>query len=784
MRAPVTVWPTPYVYAWSGEPTTAQGQPIPEHPTGPLEEALAVRFPSDAHVWPGCVRRPDGEIESSIPRLKVQGLSRLETLGCQVLITAYFVDVDHAGVHKEGAEAPQAWREQVRQVVDGLGLPAPAWYDTRGGMRFVWAAETPQRVQDALATLKTLRAVLRAALGAVPQTKVDELVDWGRCFRLPFVTRDGKPQARAHGRLDAVPDLSSAQVEALAPQGFFAQIGQTPDRGRGFQLPERVVENRNQTLAKYAGKLRRAGLEADEIEDLLVRANEQRCDPPLPFHEVAHIARSVARYDPAHPQEEPPPPPPPLTIHDAVDAPLANFDADRDYESVVTAQHGQPVFALGSEGEIAYRLRASLEDGGVLSFDLGTLWRYSTARGVFEQLPEKQVQAHLVRTFDGATYVTGLDKMGAPVVKPLRLSYKAVQGIQSILNATVSRPGYFDAAPPGVTTQSGFVYARDGELVVDPHSPDQRSTYLIDAPFDRNAEPVEFVRMLRACFRDDADCEEKVLLLQEFVGACLLGMATKYQKACILLGDGANGKSTVQEVIMSLFAGDVITAVVPQDLDEYQKASLSKSRLNVVNELPETELLSSAVVKALISGDLINARPIRQNPFSFRPRAGHLFAANALPGVRDLSPGFWRRWLVVPFNRVFTPAEQDRGLARRIIQGERAGLVAWAVRGAARLQQQGQYTESQPVRDQLSQWRHAVDTVSQYVEERLRKTDVGRTAPQQIYEDYKLWAMATGHKNPVTLTSFGLRLSKLGIEKRKHDGRMLYCAVLRMAATA
>lgn len=55
---------------------------------------------------------------------------------------------------------------------------------------------------------------------------------------------------------------------------------------------------RNATLARLAGTMRRVGMSRAEISAALNRANQDRCAPPLSPAEVARIADSVARYEP------------------------------------------------------------------------------------------------------------------------------------------------------------------------------------------------------------------------------------------------------------------------------------------------------------------------------------------------------------------------------------------------------------------------------------------------------------------------------------------------------
>jgi putative DNA primase/helicase len=56
---------------------------------------------------------------------------------------------------------------------------------------------------------------------------------------------------------------------------------------------------RNSTLTSLAGSMRRKGFSEEAILAALRVDNAKHCDPPLPDAEIARIARSVSRYDPA-----------------------------------------------------------------------------------------------------------------------------------------------------------------------------------------------------------------------------------------------------------------------------------------------------------------------------------------------------------------------------------------------------------------------------------------------------------------------------------------------------
>jgi hypothetical protein len=65
--------------------------------------------------------------------------------------------------------------------------------------------------------------------------------------------------------------------------------------GQANLIPE---GQRNNTLARLGGNMRRVGMTKSEIAAALLRVNKDRCVPPLSPREVERIAVSIARYEP------------------------------------------------------------------------------------------------------------------------------------------------------------------------------------------------------------------------------------------------------------------------------------------------------------------------------------------------------------------------------------------------------------------------------------------------------------------------------------------------------
>jgi hypothetical protein len=84
-----------------------------------------------------------------------------------------------------------------------------------------------------------------------------------------------------------------------------------------------------------------------------------------------------------------------------------------------------------------------------------------------------------------------------------------------------------------------------------------------------------------------------------------------------------------------------------------------------------------------------------RDPFEFRPYATCWFGTNHLPHTRDFSDALFRRAMVVPFNRKFTPGvDADPRLKDKLIE-ELPGILNLALDAYARVIERGAFTEPQ-----------------------------------------------------------------------------------------
>ena len=126
---------------------------------------------------------------------------------------------------------------------------------------------------------------------APPSVRYGKAYVWAETLELD-VLPDQLPEPPAW--LVELLDDCASEPNVTPPGAPCSPQGESPAEG-GNPIP---AGQRNATLARLAGTMRRVGMEADEILAALVTVNRNRCTPPLSDAEVARTAASVARYEP------------------------------------------------------------------------------------------------------------------------------------------------------------------------------------------------------------------------------------------------------------------------------------------------------------------------------------------------------------------------------------------------------------------------------------------------------------------------------------------------------
>lgn len=319
-----------------------------------------------------------------------------------------------------------------------------------------------------------------------------------------------------------------------------------------------------------------------------------------------------------------------------------------------------------------------------------------------------------------------------------------------------------------IPTSNGYLHIKDREANLLPPEPDLGVTYCLACNYDPSAIPVQFLSFITEAL-PDADARA---YLQEYAGYTLLPDC-RHQLACWLIGGGENGKSTFAQIMQALHKRPVSMQL--DALDGFNLAGLIGASLVYCDETPVR--IDEQRLKTLVSGDSVQIDRKYRDPIVIRPTAKWIVSGNALPAVSDHSDGFWRRWVIIPFNT--KPNTIQPLLGDIIIEAELSGVLNWAIEGLKRLLQRGKFLPlPSALLDAQKSGKQQSNSVSAWVDDSEAFTSEGaKISKKSVYHYYSHWCKRNGMK-AVSVQKFWERLELLTGDKlessvkRTQDGQI------------
>lgn len=317
----------------------------------------------------------------------------------------------------------------------------------------------------------------------------------------------------------------------------------------------------------------------------------------------------------------------------------------------------------------------------------------------------------------------------------------------------------------------------DGPLSLIPHTRDHFDTVRLGFNFDQVAECPRWDQFLCEIFPNQPEecrgCDRRVRLLQEMFGYCLLRRECTFEAIFILTGDGANGKSTVLEILTGLLGAENVSAVPFEHFDRrFGLAEMVNKLANISSDMGKYRPGAEGRIKQIASGEKLQVDRKFLPLESVNIYAKTIFATNKLPRLSDQTDGMWRRIRLIPFREQFS-GERCNPQLKSELREELPGIFNWAIEGARRLIRQRRFTECDVCHAALLAYRRSVDTVREFVHEmcEIDHDELAHVRCRDLYLAYKAWAKEMGHQ-PKSNTNFGRDLLAIeGVRKSREGTR-------------
>lgn len=420
---------------------------------------------------------------------------------------------------------------------------------------------------------------------------------------------------------------------------------------------------------------------------------------------------------------------------------------------------------LGPEASICTRIRDEI-------FNSLLTEEIKAARDAGDEAREKAAAKFQLRCLDGESAM--LDKL--------------------LKNLTRTRELYvdendMDAMEEFIAVENGLVNLKTRDLV--PNAPDALMVKYCNVRYDPSADCPTW----RKCVSTWFGSEEVAWYMQKVLGKMLAGRPDE-EAFYLLIGDGANGKSSFLETISEVMGG-YSKALSDETVIGRKGTPASGHRADIVrlqgtrfvycSETGSGESFRAADLKRISGGDKISARGAYAAEVKEFPARFTLFiATNFAPNMQGADNAMRRRIRLIDFPHDFENdpkyrAMRIKGLSQ-VLKAERSGIFNWLLEGRDGELKEG-LVVPKSVQDASNAYVDSHDLVTQWFDERC---EIGRPekendpSTKELFESYCQWLESmnesTFDARPRMLTE---RLKKLlarrgvSFRLRKSDGKAL-----------
>lgn len=294
---------------------------------------------------------------------------------------------------------------------------------------------------------------------------------------------------------------------------------------------------------------------------------------------------------------------------------------------------------------------------------------------------------------------------------------------------------------------------------------------------------------------------DDIEVLQKFMalGCCdRKSLGQSVEESLWLVGDGANGKTTIQNVMRMVFgdwnvSSTRLDALLDRNIDARMRAmgAIEGKIFNMCAEISGSDIeKGSDVFKSLVSGEPQDVRGIGRDIHTAYDIPYLVFSMNQMPANRNMDKAFLRRMVRIDFRASMRRQDMDRSLLTKLA-AELSGIRNWVAQGWLKLVRDGFSVRSvtqgdgmtneememyisngQTVDVWLDQW--AFLWPSRHVGHEADEVCVDIRS-QDLYRDYSDYCQNNIMCQPETSNSFGRQMhDRLHFESRRKAQGMFY----------
>ena len=326
--------------------------------------------------------------------------------------------------------------------------------------------------------------------------------------------------------------------------------------------------------------------------------------------------------------------------------------------------------------------------------------------------------------------------------------------------STINREDFCESGTY-INLMNGVLNIETLELL--PH--DYKYNFLYKIPINYNPD-IKFDK-LHKFLSEATSNNDDLLCLQEFIGYTLYPTyrLNDLDKFLIIFGkQGHNRKTKTCNLITKLLHDCNVSSSELQRLaeDKFECSMLYGKKANIRNDIPNTVLKTTGIIKNLVGSDKITAQRKNEKQFQFYNTAKLIFSCNELPEVKDSSYAWWTKVILLEFVNDF---RHENSLIMEELTNEE-GLTAalnFALEGLQRLIKNKTFTYNfDTTEERWNDGRLTKNPLSEFFNSRVIIDKQSKVTKANLYKEYTLW---NNTPTQFTIRKFGDCIRTLNIEE-------------------
>lgn len=263
--------------------------------------------------------------------------------------------------------------------------------------------------------------------------------------------------------------------------------------------------------------------------------------------------------------------------------------------------------------------------------------------------------------------------------------------------------------------------------------------------------------------------KEVVTLLYEMIGYCLYrGMP--FQKVFILVGNGANGKSTLLNMVTKLLGEENVSHVDLKEIvtNRFGKSELYGKLANIADDCSGNYLEDISAMKRITGESYTSIEFKNQNSFSTKINAKTILSYNTIPRMNDTTDGLSRRLVIIPLNAVFKKGlpNYDPYISEKLKDEKNLEYVLYkSVKAINGVLNRLEFTIPRQVEERTNEYLRENNPVLNFIYDVYENENIEDITCNEVYEAFNCWKIENGLKTDMSMTRFGTEMKKLGYER-------------------